>query len=118
MASHIVDKSAYSLVTPVRPLEALWAMRGFAKNPQDTTQVFWLTDALRGRSMIAHFESFAASPNGAAVFKERRHRVRRYSHLAGCAFGLSGFSNPVIASRDWRRETGMRGSCCNTASKA
>ncbi len=64
--------TTYDLVTPVRPLEAIKALRDFQKNPQDTTQVFRLTDALRGRSIIAPFERFAASPNGAAVLRERR----------------------------------------------
>lgn len=82
MASHVVDKSAYNLVTPVRPLEALRALRDFSKNPQDTTQVFRLTDALRGRSMIAPFERFAASPNGAAVLKERRQLLAVLSNRA------------------------------------
>jgi ubiquinone biosynthesis protein COQ4 len=75
-----MDKPAiYDLVTPVRPLEALRALRDFSKNPQDTTQVFRLTDALRGRSMIAPFERFRTSPNGEAVLRERRQLLAALS---------------------------------------
>jgi len=78
-----MDKTAhYDLITPVKPLEALKALRDFSKNPQDTTQVFRLTDALRGRSMVAPFTRFAASPNGAAVLKERRQLLSALSNRA------------------------------------
>ncbi len=78
----MVQKAVYDLVTPVRPVEALRALRDFSKNPQDTTQVFRLTDALRGRSMIAPFERFRASAHGAAVLRKRRQLLAVLSDRA------------------------------------
>jgi len=78
----MAKKSDYDLVTPVRPIEALRALRDFSRNPQDTTQVFRLTDALRGRSMIAPFERFRATAHGARVLRERLPLLAALSNRA------------------------------------
>jgi ubiquinone biosynthesis protein COQ4 len=78
----MAKKSDYDLVTPVRPIEALRALRDFSRNPQDTTQVFRLTDALRGRSMIAPFERFRATAHGDMVLRERLPLLSALSNRA------------------------------------
>jgi ubiquinone biosynthesis protein COQ4 len=78
----MANKSEYDLVTPVRPVEALRALRDFSRNPQDTAQVFRLTDALRGRSMIAPFERFRATAHGERVLRERLALLAALSNRA------------------------------------
>jgi ubiquinone biosynthesis protein COQ4 len=56
----------------VKPLAALLAITRLLRNPQDTRQVFLLTEALRGRSGVAPFNRFYASPVGQQILAERR----------------------------------------------
>jgi ubiquinone biosynthesis protein COQ4 len=51
---------------------ALRAVIGLLRDPQDTRQVFLLTEALRGRSSRNNFERFRASPVGRQICAERR----------------------------------------------
>lgn len=58
--------------TRLHPLRALKAARRLLDNPNDTTQVFVILKAMRGRSGIKMFRRFRASPTGAAVLSRRR----------------------------------------------
>lgn len=57
---------------PIRPLQALRALRGIQQDPQDTRQVFMLTEALRGRSGLRLVQRFEAHPTGRQILKQRR----------------------------------------------
>lgn len=57
---------------PIRPLVALRALRGIQKNPEDTQQVFVLTEALRGRSGLQLVHRFEEHPSGRKILKQRR----------------------------------------------
>ncbi len=58
--------------TRLHPFAALNAVRRLLDNPDDTTQVFVILKAMRGRSGIKMFCRFRASPTGAAVLSQRR----------------------------------------------
>jgi ubiquinone biosynthesis protein COQ4 len=55
-----------------KPVAALLAVIRLLRDPQDTRQVFLLTQALRGKSARRAFEQFAASEMGAKILNERR----------------------------------------------
>lgn len=57
---------------PIRPLLALRALRNIQKNPEDTQQVFVLTEALRGRSGQRLVQRFEEHPKGRHILKQRR----------------------------------------------
>jgi len=65
--------------TRLRPFEAVRAVRRLMANPQDTSQVFTIFRALRGKSGIKAFRRFAASPTGAAVLREKRQLLATLS---------------------------------------
>lgn len=58
--------------TPVRPFKALEALLALRRDPQDTRQVFLLTEALKGRSPFVLLHRFRADPLGAQRLRERR----------------------------------------------
>jgi len=58
--------------TRLRPFEAINAVRRLLNNPEDTSQVFIIFRAMRGRSALRTFRRFAASTTGASVLRERR----------------------------------------------
>lgn len=58
--------------TRIHPLAALRALRGLHRNPQDTEQVFRLTEALRGKSGLRLLERFRQDPKGRQVLQLRR----------------------------------------------
>ncbi len=66
----------------VKPLAALLATIRLLRDPQDTKQVFLLTDALRGRSGVAPFNRFYASPVGQKILAERRFLLAALSDRA------------------------------------
>ena len=65
--------------TRLRPFEAIRAVRRLLADPEDTSQVFAIFRALRGKSGITTFRRFAASPTGAAVIRERRQLLATLS---------------------------------------
>ena len=69
----------------VRPWDALMALLGLLRDPQDTTQVFRLTDALRGSSGVKPYQRFRNSPVGARVIAEQRHLIRTLADRAALA---------------------------------
>lgn len=58
--------------TPVEIGKALRALLALRRNPQDTRQVFLLTEALKGRSPFALLHRFRNDPQGAERLRERR----------------------------------------------
>ena len=58
--------------TRLRPFEAVRAVRQLLANPEDTSQVFTIFRAMRGKSGLTAFRRFAASPTGAQVIGEKR----------------------------------------------
>ena len=71
--------------TRLRPLQAFRAVRRLMADPQDTSQVFTIFRALRGKSTLKVFERFAASPIGAQVIREKRRLLDTLSDRAGLA---------------------------------
>ena len=71
--------------TRLRPFQAVRAVRQLMANPEDTSQVFTIFRALRGRSGIKAFRRFAASPTGAAVLSEKRQLLATLSDRAWLA---------------------------------
>lgn len=71
--------------TSLRPLEAVRAVRRLLANPEDTSQVFAIFRALRGRSALRTFRRFASSPTGAQVIREKRRLLDTLSDRARLA---------------------------------
>jgi ubiquinone biosynthesis protein COQ4 len=91
--------SAQSAPTPsaidtrLHPFAALKAVRRLLDNPDDTTQVFVILKAMRGRSGIKMFRRFRASATGAAILRERRAllpALRDHRALAALPAGSLG----------------------------
>jgi ubiquinone biosynthesis protein COQ4 len=57
---------------PIRPREALRALRALLANPDDTTQVFQVIRALSGRSFERTLRRVLADPTGRRILQERR----------------------------------------------
>jgi ubiquinone biosynthesis protein COQ4 len=66
MASHVAGDNR------LRPFEAMRAVRKLIANPGDTSQVFVIFRAMRGRSGQRSFRRFVESPVGQAALRERR----------------------------------------------
>jgi|HubBroStandDraft_1064217.scaffolds.fasta_scaffold00015_79 ubiquinone biosynthesis protein COQ4 len=56
----------------IRPIAAIKALRALLRDPEDTRQVFLVTDALNGDSGRRNFERFRRTETGEAVLRERR----------------------------------------------
>jgi ubiquinone biosynthesis protein COQ4 len=79
--------------TRLRPFEAIKAVRRLLDNPEDTTQVFIILRAMRGRSAMRMFRRFQASAAGALVLRERRDLLqvlRDHQALAALPDGSLG----------------------------
>lgn len=77
--------SASAIDTRLRPLTALAAARKLKANPEDTTQVFVIFRALRGKSGLVAFDRFRASATGRAVLAERRALLDHLTDSAALA---------------------------------
>jgi ubiquinone biosynthesis protein COQ4 len=64
--------ATFATDTRLRPLTAIRAVRALKANPEDTSQIFVIFRALRGRSGERIFRRFAASPAGQAILREKR----------------------------------------------
>lgn len=82
--SQVISSSA-TKPKRVRPLDAAIAIMRLLRDPQDTTQVFRLTDALRGRSGVKPYQRFRDSPVGAQIIAERRHLIHTLADRAALA---------------------------------
>ena len=71
--------------TSLHPFEAVRAVRRLLANPEDTSQVFAIFRALRGRSGLTAFRRFAASPTGARIIREKRRLLDTLSDRGGLA---------------------------------
>ena len=71
--------------TRLHPFEAIRAVRRLMANPEDTSQVFAIFRALRGKSGIKAFRRFVVSPTGNAVLRERRQLLATLSDTTGLA---------------------------------
>jgi ubiquinone biosynthesis protein COQ4 len=67
--------------TPIRPLVALRALDALRRNPQDTTQVFILGEAIKGRSPIKLMHRFRRDPMGRERLRERRKLIDTLARL-------------------------------------
>ena len=70
----MAEQSSHHIMepNPVRPLEALRAMRTLINDPEDTSQVFRVIRALSGRSFERLFARAMADPVGRRILDERR----------------------------------------------
>jgi ubiquinone biosynthesis protein COQ4 len=71
--------------TSLHPFEAVRAVRRLLANPEDTSQVFAIFRALRGKSGLNAFRRFAASPTGARIIREKRRLLDTLSDRARLA---------------------------------
>lgn len=69
----------------IRPIAALLAVMRLLRDPQDTRQVFLLTQALRGRAARKAYLRFANSPAGARILAARRRLIDTLSNRARLA---------------------------------
>jgi ubiquinone biosynthesis protein COQ4 len=77
----------------IQPFAAVLATFRLMRDPQDTRQVFRLSEALRGRSTKIMFERFAATPVGAKILAEQRSLLSAltdHAHLASLPEGSLG----------------------------
>lgn len=77
--------SDIGIATPFRPFTALRAAGRLIRNPEDTSQVFVVMAALRGRSGARNLRRFRATPAGAAVIAERRRLLDHLTDRAALA---------------------------------
>jgi ubiquinone biosynthesis protein COQ4 len=75
--------AAPTIDTRLRPFEALRAVGRLFDNPEDTSQVFTILAALRGRSGHRMFTRFRKTRVGAAVLAEKRQLLDRLQDRAG-----------------------------------
>jgi len=56
----------------IRPIAAIKALRALLRDPEDTKQVFLVTEALNGNSGMRSFERFRRTEIGQKILRERR----------------------------------------------
>lgn len=71
--------------TRLHPLVAIRAVRALRANPEDTSQIFTIFRALRGRSGQRIFRRFAASLTGQAILREKRDLLAVLENRAALA---------------------------------
>ena len=79
----------------IRPIAAIKALRALLRDPEDTKQVFLVTEALNGNSGMRAFERFRCSETGQAILRERRvllDHLRDQDRLARLPAGTLGHS--------------------------
>jgi ubiquinone biosynthesis protein COQ4 len=64
--------ATFATDTRLHPLTAIRAVRALKANPEDTSQIFVIFRALRGRSGERIFRRFADSPTGQTILREKR----------------------------------------------
>jgi len=67
----MIGKTAPRNSDRIRPLDALRAMRGLLKDPDDTTLVFEIIEALSGRTRTRVFDRFVRTPEGERLLATR-----------------------------------------------
>ena len=69
----------------IRPIVALKALSALLRDPEDTKQVFLVTEALNGNAGMRSFERFKRSPVGQKVLGEKRDLLDRLCDQASLA---------------------------------
>ena len=69
----------------IRPIAALKALRALLRDPEDTKQVFLVTEALNGNSGMRAFERFKRTEVGQKVLGEKRNLLDRLCDQASLA---------------------------------
>jgi ubiquinone biosynthesis protein COQ4 len=94
----------------VRPIAAIKALRALLRNPEDTRQVFLVTEALNGNAGMRAFERFRSSEVGRAVLSERRvllDRLCDQERLAQLPTGTLGRDYYEFMSREGLTADGL-----------
>lgn len=65
----------------IRPLAALRAIRALHENPEDTSQVFRVIEALSGRHILRMMRRFSERPEGARLLRERPRLLETLSDV-------------------------------------
>ena len=71
MSNALNQPKGHELRLPIRPGEAIAAMRRLTRDKEDTAQVFRIVKALSGNSYYRNFRRFAASSAGKRILLER-----------------------------------------------
>ncbi len=74
-----------SASTRLHPITALRAMRNLIRNREDTKQVFFLIEALRGKTTLRQLARFRQSETGRSMLAERPSLLARLSDRASLA---------------------------------
>ena len=69
----------------IRPIAAIKALRALLRDPEDTKQVFLVTEALNGNAGMRSFERFKRSEVGQKVLSEKRVLLDRLCDQASLA---------------------------------
>lgn len=80
-----MSAAGFASDTRLRPLTAWRAVRALQADPEDTSQIFVIFQALRGRSGIRNFRRFRASATGRRILAERRALLETLSDQAALA---------------------------------
>lgn len=83
----------HELRSPIRPGEAIAAMRRLIRDKEDTAQVFHIVRALSGNSYYRSFRRFAASPEGKRILLDHADLLGTLcdrDRLSGCEPGTLG----------------------------
>jgi ubiquinone biosynthesis protein COQ4 len=94
----------------IRPIAAIKAVRALLKNPEDTRQVFLVTEALNGNAGARAFERFRTSETGRKVLAEKRvllDRLCDQGSLAKLPHGTLGRSYYEFMSREGLTADGL-----------
>jgi len=94
----------------VRPIAAIKALRALLRDPEDTRQVFLVTEALNGNSGMRAFERFRKTETGQAILRERRvllDRLCDQASLSKLPAGTLGRSYYEFMSREGLTADGL-----------
>jgi ubiquinone biosynthesis protein COQ4 len=80
-----MSAAAFATDTRLHPLTPMRAVRALKANPEDTSQIFTIFRALRGRSGEKIFRRFAAGPTGQAILREQRDLLAVLENRAALA---------------------------------
>ena len=83
---------------PVRPLDALVALRKLLDDPDDTEQAFRVVRALDGHQAGRFLERFRVSPDGARLLRERPSLLAALSDRDALQLALSKARDEVVTA--------------------
>ena len=87
----------------IRPLDALRAIRGLLRNPDDTALVFEIIEALSGRTRARVFDRFRGTESGRRLLTERPNLLARLTdreHLLALPVGTLGHTYGEFMNRE------------------